>query len=102
MIWYNEEQYPDTTAAEAMLRVMGRGPDVPEALDDDGCHLLIGAVLRLAVEDHYNALRRLPDPGAVRRMKETAAFFSSEYFRLLTGLDGRKLLDLIRKEAERK
>lgn len=102
MIWYNEEQYPDTTAGEAMLRVMGHAPEVLEALDDDGCHLLIGAVIRRAVEDHYDALRQLLDPGAARRARETAAFFRSEYFRLLTGLDGRKLLELIRKEADRK
>ena len=102
MIWYNQEQYPDTTASEAILHVTGHGPEALEALDDDGSHQLIGAVIRLAVEDHYNALRQLPDPGAARRAKETAAFFRSEYFRLLTGLDGRKLLELIRKEADRK
>ena len=101
MIWNNAEHYPDTTAAEAMIRVMYRSPEEPDALDDDGCHRLIGAVVRRAVEDH-NALKQLPDPAAARRAKETAFFFRSEYFRLLTGLDGRKILELIRREADRK
>lgn len=102
MIWNNAEHYPDTTAAEAMIRVMYRSPEELDTLDDDGCHRLIGAVVRRAVEDHYNALKQLPDPAAARRAKETASFFRSEYFRLLTGLDGRKILELIRREAGRK
>ncbi len=101
MYWTNEEQYPDDTAAAAMIRVMTRSEDELDILDDDGCHLLINAVVRQAVEDHYHALRHLPDPGARRRLKETTAFFRSEYFFLLTGLNGRKILDLIRKEVDR-
>lgn len=101
MYWYNEEQYPDDTARAAMIRVMVRSEDELDLLDDDGCHLLIQAVVRQAVEDHYHALLHLPDPDARRCLKETAAFFRSEYFYLLTGLDGRKILDLIRKEADR-
>ena len=100
MNWKNEEQYEDHTAARAMLRVMTRDPDELDALDDDGCLRLIIAVVRQAMEDHFLALRKLPDPAAVRLKKETEAFFRSEHCYLLTGIRGRKLLEMIGKEAE--
>ena len=61
---------------------------------------LVVAVLRQAAEDHASALRRLPEPAAVRLKKETEAFFGSEYCRLLTGMNGKRLMKLIEKELE--
>ena len=96
MNWKNEEQYADLTAAEAMLRVL---EDQSARLDDEGCRLLIEAIIRQAVEDHIDALRQLPASRAAGRVAETKRFFLSDYFRDLTGLDGKRILSLIRKEA---
>lgn len=100
MLWKNEEQYADYTAGRAMLHAMVRSADELDALDDDGCLHLVVAVLRLAAEDHAYALRRLPDPAAVLMKKETEAFFGSEYCRLLTGMNGKRLMKLMEKEME--
>ena len=99
MNWKNEEQYPDQTAAEAMIRAMDTNRRNTDALDDEGCRLLMEAIVRQAVEDRLRALRR-QDRAGLKRLRETESFFRSEYFRRLTGLDGRKILQLIRKEAE--
>ena len=100
MLWRNEEQYADYTAGRAMLHAMVRNADELDALDDEGCLRLVVAVLRQAAEDHASALRRLPEPAAVRLKKETEAFFGSEYCRLLTGMNGKRLMKLIEKELE--
>ena len=71
-------------------------------LYDSGCIRLIEAIVRRAAEDHLSALRRLPDPRAEARVRETAAFFRSAYFSRLTGVRGDSLLRKIRKEGMRK
>ena len=73
-----------------------RDPAVP---DSAGCMRLIEAVVRLAAEDYLRALRRLPRPGAVKTVRETTAFFRSDYFLRLTGADGKRILSKIKKEA---
>lgn len=69
------------------------------APDSAGCMQLIEAVVRLAAEDYLRAVRRLPRPGAKAAVREITAFFRSDYFLRLTGADGRKILEHIRKEA---
>lgn len=101
MNWNNEEQYEDHTAARAMVRVMTRDPDELDTLDDAGCLQLIAAVLRQAVSDYFYALRRLPGPGAVRRLKELEAFFLSQHCYLLTGMRGSWLMKLLDREADK-
>ena len=96
----NEEQYPDFTAEAAMLRVMAGDPERTDVLDDEGCRLLIRAVVRQAVEDRFRALRHTGRV-AERLREETEAFFRSAYFRRLTGMNGAEILRLIRKEADR-
>ena len=98
MNWKNEEQYPDYTAALAMLRTAARNPAESDAWDDECCWLLVEAIVRQAVEDHICALRRLPSPSAVKRLKDTETFFRSDYFRRLTNLSGEQILRLIREE----
>ncbi len=98
MNWNIEEQYPDNTAAQAMVRVLVRDRDALDALDDGGCVRLVGAIVRQAAEDYAAALRGLPDDIAARQLRETEAFFRSEYFRRLTSLNGDGILRRIRKE----
>lgn len=69
---------------------------------DSGCMRLIEAIVRRAAEDYLHALRRLPDPRARARARETALFFRSDYFSRLTGVRGDSLLRKIREEATRK
>lgn len=71
----------------------------PAAPDSAGCMRLIEAVVRQAAEDYLRALRRLPRPGAVKTVRETTAFFRSDYFLRLTGADGKKILAKIKEEA---
>ena len=100
MDWRNNEHYPDTTAAEAMTRVMGtEDPWAHDELDSDGCHALIDAVVRSAVEDYAAALRRT-GPAALRKREEAESFFRSEYFRRLTGMDGPRIIRMVRKVVE--
>ena len=65
--------------------------------------LLANAVILQAVKDFRHARRRIsrrPDDGwAVSTIKEIAHFFWSEYFTLLTRLDGPRLLDRLMKEG---
>ena len=101
MDWRNNEHYPDTTAAEAMARVMGtEDPWAHDELDSDGCHALIDTVARQAVEDYAAALRR-SGPAALRKQAEAESFFRSEYFRRLTGMDGLRIIRMVRKVVER-
>ena len=72
--------------------------DRPE-LYDSGCMLLIEAIVRRAAEDYLNALRRLPNRKAAARIREITAFFRSDYFSRLTGVQGENLLRRIRKEG---
>lgn len=69
---------------------------------DSGCMLLIEAVVRRAAEDYFAACSRMPDRRAAARIREVSAFFRSEYFSRLTGVQGESLLQKIRKEAEKK
>lgn len=84
MIWKNEEQYNDYTAARAMLRVTTRSREELDALDSTGCRLLIAAVIHQAMADHASALQSLHAPGAKALAEETEAFFRSAYFRYLS------------------
>ena len=75
--------------------------DRPE-LNDTGCIRLIEAIVRRAAEDYLRARQRLPGRKAAARVRETTAFFRSDYFRRLTGVQGDILLRKIREEAKRK
>ena len=77
----------------------GKHRDRPE-LYDAGCMCLIEAVVRRAAEDYLSALRRLPRRKAASRLRETEAFFRSDYFCRLTGVQGDRLLRRIREEAK--
>ena len=97
MDYYNAEHYIDQTAAEAMRNVMNEGKT---PLDEEGCLRLTEALVRLAVEDYLRARRCLPCRSARKRITEIEDFFLSEHFRDLTGLNGRAVLQLVRREAQ--
>lgn len=71
-------------------------------MDDNGCRLLIEAVVRRAADDYLAAMRRRRSRKTAARMREAASFFRSDYFRSLTGTDGEQVLEMIRKEGVRK
>ena len=98
MLWKNGEQYDDNTAGQAMLHVMTRSPEELDTLDDEGCLRLAAAVVRQAMEDWSLATQYPSDPAALRVRQETEAFFYSGYCYLLTGVRGRRLMRMIKRE----
>ena len=98
MDYYNAEHYADRTAAEAMRNVM---EERTVFLDEEGCLRLAEALVKLAVEDYLRARRCLPCRSARERIREIEDFFLSEHFRCLTGLDGRTILNIVRREAKK-
>lgn len=71
----------------------------------NGYERLGNAVVRQAVRDWRSSTRKLKrNPGnyeAKRIKKECEQFFLSQYFDMYTDLDGRALLDKLRKEGNR-
>ena len=102
-IWFNQEQYPDPTAGEAIVRVLHPEPASPPALNEEGCLRLARAIAVRAVQDYYDLLR-LPDPGGadLLELRSLERYFLSPFFRRTTGLNGAALLFLVRKEAQKK
>ncbi len=70
----------------------------------DGYQKLANAIILQAVRDFRPAYRRLKrrpnDKKAQDEVREITKFFSSQYFELLTDLDGPTLLHQIIKEME--
>ena len=69
---------------------------------DEGYHELAKAIILQAIKDFkpaYLLLKKRPDDkAATARVKEITEFFCSEYFCLLTDLDGPALLRKIMKK----
>ncbi len=74
----------------------------PERLNDEGCRLLIEAVVRRAAEDYLHAARRRRNRKGAARLRETTAFFLSDYFIRLTGAKGGLILEKLKEEAVKK
>lgn len=102
MSYFNLEHYPDPTAAEAMDNVI-QGPDRPPEPVDEGVRRLAEAVILSAAED-YARLLRCPwrSEALLREKRELEAFFRSEWFRLISGMNGAAVLRGIRKEVLRR
>ncbi len=70
----------------------------------EGYQNLANAIILQAVKDFrpaYRRLKRYPnDQWAQDRVRETVTFFHSQYFELLTNLDGPWLLNRIMKEMD--
>ena len=73
-------------------------------MSDEGYYTLAKAIILQAVKDFRPAYRRLlkhpDDKAAASRVKEITSFFCSEYFCLLTDLDGSRLLKKIIEEEQ--
>lgn len=71
---------------------------------DEGYHELAKAIILQAIKDFkpaYLRLKRCPDDkAATARVKEITEFFCSEYFCLLTDVDGPRLLHKIMKSID--
>ena len=71
---------------------------------EDNYQALANAIILQAVKDFRPAYRRLlkhpDDKAAASRVKEITEFFCSEYFCLLTDLDGPRLLKKIIEEEQ--
>ena len=75
-----------------------------ERFDEDGCRILIEAVILLAVSDYRRALRRLcrnsRDVYAAGTIRALERFFRGDYFALMTGLDPQALIERLRREVK--
>lgn len=73
-------------------------------MSDEGYHALAQAIIMQAIKDFkpaYLRLKRRPDDkAATARVKEITQFFCSDYFCLLTDLDGPVLLKKIMKKID--
>lgn len=73
-------------------------------MSDEGYYELAKAIILQAVKDFRPAYRRLlkhpDDKAAASRVKEITEFFCSEYFCLLTDVDGSRLLKKIIEEEQ--
>ncbi|MBR0217474.1 MAG: hypothetical protein IJL96_11175 [Clostridia bacterium] len=73
-------------------------------MSDEGYYALAQAIILQAVKDFrpaYLRLKRCPDDkAATARVKEITEFFCSEYFCLLTDVDGPRLLKKIMKQID--
>lgn len=99
-MWYNEEHYPDPTAAEAMANVPCAGERPCREADDEGVMRLAEAVVVSAAREYLDLLRDPFRSGSVlARQKELEDFFTGSWFRRISGLDGRVILRKIREEA---
>ena len=71
---------------------------------DEGYHELAKAIILQAIKDFrpaYLRLKRCPDDkAATARVKEITEFFCSEYFCLLTDVDGPRLLKKVMKSID--
>lgn len=74
----------------------------PEQLYSEGSQHLIEAIVRQAAKDYLHAARLQPKKRGLPRMRETTAFFLSDYFLRLTGTRGDLILEKLKKEAKRK
>ena len=99
---YNSEHYADPTAAVAIERAM-QPPDSGRDADEKGLRLLAEAVIARAVYD-YAGLVRCPYrcEALLREKRELEAFFRSEWFHLISGMNGAAVLRGIRKEVLRR
>lgn len=71
----------------------------PQDLDIYGCQELAIAVAKLAARDWREAVKREKKSGRASHIrKECERFFKSEWFRTLTGADGKYVLAKLQKE----
>lgn len=70
----------------------------------NGYEKLANAIILQAKKDYVKAFRRYRgnpfDRSAAREMREIESFFGSEWFMVLSGLDGPKLAEMIRRNEE--
>ena len=100
-MWFNEEHYPDPTAAEAIDRVMPHGGLFPVEEDCEGLARLVEAVTVTAVQDYMDMLRgTFRSDALLKEKRELEDFFVSDWFRFLTGMNGKTILRRIRKEMK--
>lgn len=99
---YNSEHYPDPTAAIAIERAM-QSPAGGRDADEKGLRLLAQAMVTRAVYD-YAGLVRCPYrcEKLLREKRELEAFFLSDWFRLASGLNGARVLRILREEVLRR
>ena len=71
---------------------------------DDNYQDLASAVVVQAAKDYRRALKRLvkfpSNHNTKQEIKQLEAFFRSDYYQLLTSLDGELLMDKLKQEVE--
>ena len=65
----------------------------------DPYEILANAIIIQAAKDYRSALKAAEKPGNAKTVKECERFFRSDWCRTLTAVDGRAILEQLRKEA---
>lgn len=82
----------------------------PDSIHDEGIQRLAEALCYEAANDYRSALdniRKIKEMGVkvseqdIQNLRMARAFFESDMFALMTGLDGRAIIDSINREFER-
>ncbi len=72
-------------------------------IDDNGVNNLIYGIVKKAVDDWKQAKKRLAKNPAAKQAEwmvtDCEAFFRSDYFTNLTGMDGEEFLELLKKDT---
>lgn len=72
-------------------------------MNDKGVECLRCAIVKQAVEDYLEAKKRYSESnsiGALHTISECKRFFRSEYYQILTDIDGETLIQLLDKKHE--
>ena len=72
--------------------------------DDRGCDRLVQAIVEKAVEDFvwgYRTEQKHPENGPSLLREQAERFFRSSWFEALTGLDGRIMLEGLKRQVKR-
>ena len=86
---------------QAKIKIDGYQRLKLENFNDDGCDALVRAICERAADDWrlgMKAEQKHPERGATRNRIDAEHFFLSNYFHLLTGLDGSWVLAKLRKD----
>lgn len=104
-MYRNSEYYSDPTAGKAMANVMReekrrRRGEYTDDLDMTNWQDLANGIIVQAAEEYRKCLRsRRSRKETQEKMREIEWFFRSDWFHLMTDLDGEMILERLRKEV---
>jgi hypothetical protein len=113
MIFRNSEHYYDPTAGQAIANVMGENRELPDSLQtepmQENWEDLANAIIIQQAEDYRAYRKQLRENPRMEEEKRLLIeveilgiqmFFLSDWFCLLTKVDGGKILERLKKEED--